>query len=164
MPGAVCSAGDDCAILHIACFHDVQVDVAIKVAGIHWWYKSRSHAAEMTAGYWNFLARDGYKPIASMLRKRGVGLSFTCIEMSDNENPDARHSSPERECLCPALSCHTPHVPSCLFPHISLPLTAPLSSATAYVKLYVSAFNALNSLRAFAPQMRPQHEVPCADL
>lgn len=73
------------------------MDVAIKVAGIHWWYKSRSHAAEMTAGYYNFLARDGYEPIAKMLRKRGVGLSFTCIEMSDTENPDARHSSPERE-------------------------------------------------------------------
>ncbi len=85
--------------LTIAWSRDTQVDVAIKVAGIHWWYKSRSHAAEMTAGYYNFLARDGYKPIAKMLRKRGVGLSFTCIEMSDDENPDARHSSPEREPL-----------------------------------------------------------------
>ena len=89
-----------------ACSYGMQVDVAIKVAGIHWWYKSRSHAAEMTAGYYNFLARDGYKPIAKMLRKRGVGLSFTCIEMSDDENPDARHSSPEREPLCLALSWH----------------------------------------------------------
>lgn len=50
-----------------------QVDVAIKVAGIHWWYKSRSHAAEMTAGYYNYLGRDGYLPIAKMLRKRGAG-------------------------------------------------------------------------------------------
>ncbi|CAL8466579.1 g6115 [Coccomyxa elongata] len=71
------------------------VDVAIKVAGIHWWYKSRSHAAEMTAGYYNHLKRDGYAPIARMLAKRGVGLSFTCIEMSDDENPDPRHCSPE---------------------------------------------------------------------
>jgi hypothetical protein len=72
-----------------------QVDVAIKVAGIHWWYKSRSHAAEMTAGYYNYLGRDGYLPIAKMLRKRGAGLSFTCIEMADDENPDVRHCSPE---------------------------------------------------------------------
>ncbi len=71
------------------------MDVAIKVAGIHWWYKSRSHAAEMTAGYYNHLKRDGYAPIARMLAKRGVGLSFTCIEMSDDENPDPRHCSPE---------------------------------------------------------------------
>ncbi|EIE26308.1 glycoside hydrolase, partial [Coccomyxa subellipsoidea C-169] len=65
------------------------------VAGIHWWYKSRSHAAEMTAGYYNHLKRDGYAPIAKMLGKKGVGLSFTCIEMSDDENPDPRHCSPE---------------------------------------------------------------------
>ena len=77
----------------------LQVDVAIKVAGIHWWYKSRSHAAEMTAGYYNFLGRDGYAPIAKMLKKRSVGLSFTCIEMSDDANPDSRHSSPERAYL-----------------------------------------------------------------
>ncbi|CAK0759773.1 hypothetical protein CVIRNUC_002723 [Coccomyxa viridis] len=76
-----------------------KVDVAIKVAGIHWWYKSRSHAAEMTAGYYNFLGRDGYAPIAKMLKKRSVGLSFTCIEMSDDANPDSRHSSPERAYL-----------------------------------------------------------------
>ena len=76
----------------------MQVDVAIKVAGIHWcaifslpttvqhicavfviiptvdvfacgrWYKSRSHAAEMTAGYYNYLERDGYEPIARLLK------------------------------------------------------------------------------------------------
>lgn len=79
---------------HVTC---CQVDVAIKVAGIHWWYRSRSHAAEMTAGYYNHLKRDGYAPIAKMLSKRGVGLSFTCIEMSDEENPDLRHCSPEGE-------------------------------------------------------------------
>ena len=77
--------------------------MAIKVAGIHWWYKSRSHAAEMTAGYYNYLGRDGYLPIARMLRKRGAGLSFTCIEMADAENPDVRHCSPEGATASPAL-------------------------------------------------------------
>ena len=32
------------------------------------WYKSRSHAAEMTAGYYNYLERDGYEPIARLLK------------------------------------------------------------------------------------------------
>ena len=27
--------------------------LAIKCAGVHWWYNSRSHAAELTAGYFN---------------------------------------------------------------------------------------------------------------
>eukprot|EP00884_Botryococcus_braunii_P020130 jgi/Botrbrau1/6800/Bobra.0153s0003.1 len=71
------------------------VEVAVKVAGIHWWYKSRSHAAEMTAGYYNHLKRCAYDPIAAMLKERGAGMSFTCIEMLDSENPDERHCSPE---------------------------------------------------------------------
>lgn len=73
----------------------LQVEAAIKVAGIHWWYKSRSHAAEMTAGYYNHIEHNGYEPIATCLKERGVGLSFTCIEMSNDENPDLRHCSPE---------------------------------------------------------------------
>lgn len=72
-----------------------KVELAIKVAGIHWWYKSRSHAAEMTAGYYNYYGHCGYTPIAKALKRRDVGLSFTCIEMSDTENPDLRHCSPE---------------------------------------------------------------------
>lgn len=24
-----------------------------KLAGVHWWFKSRAHAAELTAGYYN---------------------------------------------------------------------------------------------------------------
>lgn len=26
------------------------VDLTLKVAGVHWWYRTRSHAAELTAG------------------------------------------------------------------------------------------------------------------
>lgn len=26
------------------------VDLTMKVAGVHWWYRTRSHAAELTAG------------------------------------------------------------------------------------------------------------------
>ncbi len=28
----------------------VQMQLGAKIAGIHWWYKARSHPAEMTAG------------------------------------------------------------------------------------------------------------------
>lgn len=38
----------------------VQVHVTIKVAGLHWWWHTRSHAAEATAGYWNTVGHDGY--------------------------------------------------------------------------------------------------------
>eukprot|EP00877_Chromochloris_zofingiensis_P005308 jgi/Chrzof1/14779/Cz09g15250.t1 len=75
--------------------HAAPVQVAIKVAGIHWWYKSRSHPAEMTAGYYNYYGHDGYAPIMKAVAQRDVWVAFTCIEMSDSENPDLRHCSPE---------------------------------------------------------------------
>ncbi|XP_042503984.1 beta-amylase 3, chloroplastic-like [Macadamia integrifolia] len=66
-----------------------------KVAGIHWHYGSRSHAAELTAGYYNTRHRDGYLPIAQMMVKRGVVLNFTCMEMRDGEQPANANCSPE---------------------------------------------------------------------
>ncbi|KAK4489186.1 hypothetical protein RD792_004980 [Penstemon davidsonii] len=66
-----------------------------KVAGIHWHYKTRSHAAELTAGYYNTRHQDGYLPIARMLGKHGVVLNFTCMEMRDGEQPDNANCSPQ---------------------------------------------------------------------
>ncbi|KAK6253039.1 hypothetical protein QUC31_014759 [Theobroma cacao] len=48
-------------------FLGCKVKLAAKVAGIQWWYKSDSHAAELTSGYYNLKDRDGYRPIARML-------------------------------------------------------------------------------------------------
>ncbi|KAG6407534.1 hypothetical protein SASPL_130526 [Salvia splendens] len=66
-----------------------------KVAGIHWHYKTRSHAAELTAGYYNTRHRDGYLPIARMMAKHGVVFNFTCMEMRDGEQPNEANCSPE---------------------------------------------------------------------
>eukprot|EP00262_Sarcandra_glabra_P012256 TRINITY_DN3117_c0_g1_i5.p1 TRINITY_DN3117_c0_g1~~TRINITY_DN3117_c0_g1_i5.p1 ORF type:complete len:302 (-),score=43.40 TRINITY_DN3117_c0_g1_i5:57-839(-) len=66
-----------------------------KVAGIHWHYKTRSHPAELTAGYYNTRHRDGYVPIARMMGKRGTVLNFTCMEMRDQEQPGHANCSPE---------------------------------------------------------------------
>ncbi|KAL1556301.1 Beta-amylase 3, chloroplastic [Salvia divinorum] len=66
-----------------------------KVAGIHWHYKTRSHAAELTAGYYNTRHRDGYLPIARMMAKHGAVFNFTCMEMRDGEQPSEANCSPE---------------------------------------------------------------------
>ncbi|CAI0417702.1 unnamed protein product [Linum tenue] len=66
-----------------------------KVAGIHWHYKTRSHAAELTAGYYNTRHHDGYQPIAQMFSKHGVVFNFTCMEMRDGEQPENANCSPE---------------------------------------------------------------------
>lgn len=34
--------------------------LGMKLAGVHWWFKSRAHAAELTAGYYNTRDRDGW--------------------------------------------------------------------------------------------------------
>ncbi|MCO5573586.1 hypothetical protein L7F22_027358 [Adiantum nelumboides] len=67
-----------------------------KVAGIHWHYGTRSHSAELTAGYYNTRIRDGYLPIAQMFGRHGVTLNFTCFEMRDEEQyPTCARCSPE---------------------------------------------------------------------
>ncbi|XP_047165544.1 beta-amylase 3, chloroplastic-like [Vigna umbellata] len=76
-------------------FNSRGVKLSAKVAGIHWHYKSRSHAAELTAGYYNTRFHDGYLPIAEMLAKHGAVFNFTCMEMRDKEQPEHASSSPE---------------------------------------------------------------------
>lgn len=67
-----------------------------KVAGIHWHYGTRSHPAELTAGYYNTRNKDGYLPIAQMFGRHGVTLNFTCFEMRDEEQqPSCALCSPE---------------------------------------------------------------------
>jgi beta-amylase len=69
--------------------------LSVKLAGVHWWFKSRSHAAELTAGYYNTRARNGYAPIFAVLARHGAGASFTCVEMRDCEHPAEARCSPE---------------------------------------------------------------------
>ncbi|OIS99730.1 PREDICTED: beta-amylase 3, chloroplastic-like [Nicotiana attenuata] len=66
-----------------------------KVAGIHWHYNTRSHAAELTAGYYNTRETNGYLPIARMFGKHRVVFNFTCMEMRDGEQPQSANCSPE---------------------------------------------------------------------
>ncbi|KAL2331802.1 hypothetical protein Fmac_019383 [Flemingia macrophylla] len=68
-------------------FLGCKVKLAVKVAGIHWWYKTESHAAELTSGYYNLDHRDGYRPIARMLARHKAIFNFTCLEMRNHEQP-----------------------------------------------------------------------------
>ncbi|KAL6656517.1 hypothetical protein ACP70R_007343 [Stipagrostis hirtigluma subsp. patula] len=56
-------------------------NIAVKVSGVHWWYKTASHAAELTAGFYNPCNRDGYAPIVAVLKKHDAALNFTCVEL-----------------------------------------------------------------------------------
>jgi len=76
-------------------FTDTGVKISVKVAGIHWHYGTRSHAPELTAGYYNTRLRDGYLPIARMLARHGAVFNFTCVEMRDGEQPEDAMCRPE---------------------------------------------------------------------
>lgn len=69
--------------------------LALKIAGIHWWYGSRSHAAELTAGYYNTDQRDGYAAVVDMCARHRVNLVLTCVEMSDSQHPSYAQCGPE---------------------------------------------------------------------
>lgn len=71
------------------------VELSAKLAGVHWWYKSRGHAAELTAGYYNTRDRDGYAPVMDVLASHRARVSFTCVEMRDCEHPTEGRCSPE---------------------------------------------------------------------
>ncbi|PPD68437.1 hypothetical protein GOBAR_DD34685 [Gossypium barbadense] len=92
-------------------FDGAGVKISVKVAGIHWHYGTRSHAPELTAGYYNTRYRDGYLPIAQMLARHGAVFNFTCIEMRDHEQPQDALCAPEKLVKQVALATGAAQVP-----------------------------------------------------
>ncbi|KAJ4807009.1 Beta-amylase [Rhynchospora pubera] len=52
------------------------IQLVVKIPSIYWWYKSASHAAELTAGFYNPINRDGYAPILEVLSRHGVTVKI----------------------------------------------------------------------------------------
>ena len=80
---------------HVVYEFEPACHLGAKLAGVHWWHKSRAHAAELTAGYYNTRERDGYAPLMKLLTKHGARVSFTCVEMRDCEHPPEGRCSPQ---------------------------------------------------------------------
>ncbi|KAF5460252.1 hypothetical protein F2P56_020135 [Juglans regia] len=93
--GKLLEHGDRILLAARGIFQGTDAKLSTKVAGIHWHYRTSSHAAELTAGYYNTRHRDGYLPIARMMGRHGVVFKFTCMEMKDGEQPGNANSSPE---------------------------------------------------------------------
>ncbi|KAG6764613.1 hypothetical protein POTOM_032090 [Populus tomentosa] len=94
-----------------AIFENTGVKISVKIAGIHWHYGTRSHAPELTAGYYNTRNRDGYLPIAQMLARYGAIFNFTCIEMRDHEQPQDALCAPEKLVRQVAVATREAEVP-----------------------------------------------------
>jgi beta-amylase len=82
------------------------VHLGVKLAGVHWWFKSRAHGAELTAGYYNTRERDGYEAVMDLLNKHNARMSFTCVEMRDCEHPPEGRCSPQGAQVCAHARVH----------------------------------------------------------
>lgn len=63
----------------------------MQIPAIYWSYKTASHAAELTAGYYNPSNRDGYSLVFETLKKYSVTVKFVYPgpQMSPNEHEEA---------------------------------------------------------------------------
>ncbi|KAH9621769.1 hypothetical protein KSS87_009468 [Heliosperma pusillum] len=65
-------------ILSLATLAFDKIQIVVKIPSVYWWYKTASHAAELTAGYYNPTNRDGYSPVLEILKKHSVTMKFVC--------------------------------------------------------------------------------------
>eukprot|EP00475_Leptophrys_vorax_P023486 TRINITY_DN3211_c0_g1_i1.p1 TRINITY_DN3211_c0_g1~~TRINITY_DN3211_c0_g1_i1.p1 ORF type:complete len:290 (-),score=71.73 TRINITY_DN3211_c0_g1_i1:211-1080(-) len=69
-------------------FSGTGIEIAAKISGVHWWYNTNHHAAELTAGYNNVNGHNFYLEAAQRLKSAGLDiLVFTCMEMRDSQQP-----------------------------------------------------------------------------
>jgi beta-amylase len=68
----------------------------MQVPGIYWWYDTKSHAAEATAGLFTGDGNSVYRSIARMLANNNALFNFTCAEMRNVERiGDNAYCNPE---------------------------------------------------------------------
>ncbi|XP_058203255.1 inactive beta-amylase 9 [Rhododendron vialii] len=76
-------------------FSDYPVKISGKVPLMHWWYKTRSHPSELTAGFYNTVNRDGYDEVVEIFAKNSCKVILPGMDLSDERQPDRALSSPE---------------------------------------------------------------------
>ena len=62
---------------------------------MHWWYHTPSHAAELTAGYYNTAGRNGYSALLETCTAYAAGAVLTCVEMNDAQHPPDAACGPQ---------------------------------------------------------------------
>ncbi|KAH9310166.1 hypothetical protein KI387_038077 [Taxus chinensis] len=87
--------GDRMLSLASSIFKDDKVIIAGKLPAIHWWYKTKSHAAELTSGFYNVEGRDGYEAFVEMFAKNTSLINLPRMDVSDLEHPAEARCSPE---------------------------------------------------------------------
>ncbi|KAA8548521.1 hypothetical protein F0562_000212 [Nyssa sinensis] len=89
------SHGDRLLSLASSTFSDTPVTLAGKVPLMHSWYRTRSHASELTSGFYNTVNRDGYEGVAEMFGRNSCKMILPGMDLSDEHQPLEALSSPE---------------------------------------------------------------------
>ncbi|KAL5550037.1 hypothetical protein UlMin_000213 [Ulmus minor] len=78
-------------VLSLASLAFEDTKIIVKVPAVYWWYRTSSHAAELTSGYYNPSNQDGYSPVFEVLKKHSVTIKFVCsgLQISSQDNDEA---------------------------------------------------------------------------
>ncbi|GAV73054.1 Glyco_hydro_14 domain-containing protein/DUF822 domain-containing protein [Cephalotus follicularis] len=78
-------------VLSLASLAFEETKIVVKVPAVYWWYRAASHAAELTAGYYNPTNQDGYSPVFEVLKEHLVTIKFVCsgLQVSSHESDEA---------------------------------------------------------------------------
>ncbi|KAE8693176.1 Beta-amylase 8 [Hibiscus syriacus] len=82
-------------VLSLANLAFEETKIIVKIPAIYWWYKTSSHAAELTAGYYNPTNQDGYSPVFEVLKKHSVTMKFVCYGLQISYGNDEAFADPE---------------------------------------------------------------------
>lgn len=124
-----------------------------KVAGIHWWYKSETHAAELTAGYYNTNQRNAYAELAEVFASQDGVFDFTCMEMEDRHQSRWCNAGPQELVMQVLLAAKSKGV------RISGENALPRYDHESYrqVETYKSYLHSFTYLRLGARLLRDDH-------
>ncbi|XAR54597.1 Beta-amylase [Bertholletia excelsa] len=89
------SHGDRLLSLATSTFSGTPVKVSGKLPLVHSWYKTRSHPAELAAGFYNTVNRDGYEALVEMFARNSCRIILPGMDLSDEHQPYGSLSSPE---------------------------------------------------------------------
>ncbi|CAN4075834.1 unnamed protein product [Withania somnifera] len=76
-------------VLSLATLAFEGLQIVVKIPAIYWWYRTSSHAAELTAGYYNPMNQDGYSPVFEVLKKHSVTIKFVSSGLQVPATDDA---------------------------------------------------------------------------
>lgn len=93
--GELVSHGDRILSLASSTFSDSSIKVSGKLPLMHSWNMTRSHPAELTAGFYNTCNRDGYKDVAHIFSRNSCKMILPGLDLSDEHQQSGTLSSPE---------------------------------------------------------------------